>query len=58
MRLPAGKPAAEVYIIFWIFNLATDAIGMQLYVDPASMEGKELEFSPQSYSVVPRLNIK
>ena len=55
MKLQNGQPSAEVYIILRVFNLDTDGIDMRLYVDPASMQGKELEFTPESYSVVPRL---
>jgi len=47
--------SAEIYIILRVFNLNNDKIDMQLYVDPAGMEDRnELEFIPDSYTVVPR----
>jgi hypothetical protein len=52
MKLTDGQSSAEVYIIFRVFNLDTDRIDMRLYVDPASMQGKGLEFTPESYSVM------
>ncbi|KAN0093560.1 hypothetical protein V8E51_016744 [Hyaloscypha variabilis] len=45
MKLEDGKPSAEVYIIFRVFNLDKYNIDMRIYVDPAGMEGKELEFN-------------
>ncbi len=51
MKLPDGKPSDKVYIILRVFNLDTDEIDMHLYVDPASMQGKELEVTPELYSV-------
>ncbi len=55
MKLKDGKPSAEVYIILRVFNLDKYNIDMRIYVDPAGMEGKELEFifDPESnrYSV-------
>ena len=53
MKLKDGEPSAEVYIILRVFNLDKDSIDMRIYVDPAGMQGKELEFTPESYSVVP-----
>jgi hypothetical protein len=55
MKLKDGKPSAEVYIILRVFNLDKNNINMRIYVDPARVEGKELEFTftPESghYSV-------
>jgi hypothetical protein len=45
MKLEDGKPSAEVYIIFRVFNLDKYNIDMRIYVDSAGMEGKELEFN-------------
>jgi len=45
IKLEDGKPSAEVYIIFRVFNLDKYNIDMRIYVDPAGMEGKELEFN-------------
>jgi hypothetical protein len=52
MKLTDGQSSATVYIILRVFNLDTDRIDMRLYVDPARMQGKGLEFTPESYSVV------
>lgn len=53
MKLKDSEPSTEVYIIIRVFNLDKDSIDMRVYVDPAGMQGKELEFTPESYSVVP-----
>lgn len=53
MKLNDRKPSAEVYIILRVFHLDKESIDMCLYVDPAGMQGKELEVTPESYSVVP-----
>ena len=53
MKLNDRKPSTKVYIILRVFNLDKESIDMRLYVDPAGMQGKELEVTPESYSVVP-----
>jgi predicted Zn-ribbon and HTH transcriptional regulator len=52
IKLTDRQSSAKVYIILRVFNLDTDRIDVRLYVDPANMQGKGLEFTPESYSVV------
>jgi hypothetical protein len=51
MKLNDREPSAEVYIILRVFNLDKESIDMRLYIDPAGMQGRELEVTPESYSV-------
>jgi len=43
----------NVYIIFRVFNLGSDSIGLKLLVDPESMrQREELAFTAETWSVV------
>jgi hypothetical protein len=43
-----------VYIVFRVFNLGQESIGMRLYVDPDVMRARrELLFTAESWTIVP-----
>lgn len=43
-----------VYMIFRVYNLNSDKIGLRVYPDPAELEQTgELLFTPGAWSVVP-----
>ncbi|QSS52986.1 hypothetical protein I7I53_00094 [Histoplasma capsulatum var. duboisii H88] len=50
----AGAPNDEIYMIFRVYHLDKESIGVQIYLDPESLrqEGR-LIFTAESYSVVP-----
>ncbi len=44
---------ASVYVVFRVFNLGKDNIGLRILVDPESMRLQDkLSFSAESWSVV------
>ena len=48
-----GRRGNEIYIIFRVFNLGGDSIGLKLLVDPESMRRRnELTFTAQTWSIV------
>lgn len=55
MTLTPGQSAAEVYIIFRVFNLGKEGLNLKVYVDPEAYgQRNELVFEPQSWTVTPR----
>ncbi|KAF4212811.1 hypothetical protein CNMCM5878_000675 [Aspergillus fumigatiaffinis] len=45
---------ASVYVIFRVYNLGRDSVGMKVYVNPGLMEARgELVFTTETWSVVP-----
>ncbi|GFF57726.1 hypothetical protein IFM61392_07789 [Aspergillus lentulus] len=45
---------ASVYVIFRVYNLGRDSVGMKVYVNPGLMEARgELVFMTETWSVVP-----
>ena len=50
-----SRRAEEIYVIFRVFNLRKDSIGLKILVDPESIRQRgELEFTPTTWSVVAR----
>lgn len=44
----------SIYVIFRVFNLTNDSIGVRVYVNPDKMkEEEELVFSVDTWSVIP-----
>lgn len=44
----------HIYIVFRVFKLRGDEIGLKLYVDPEGMrQRRELEFNADKYEVTP-----
>ncbi|KAI9372834.1 hypothetical protein BJX61DRAFT_542344 [Aspergillus egyptiacus] len=49
-----GRPLECVYVVFRVFNLGRDSVGVKVYVDPESMrERRELLFTAETWSVTP-----
>lgn len=45
---------ASVYVIFRVYNLGRDAVGMKVYVNPGQMQARgALVFVTETWSVVP-----
>lgn len=42
-----------IYIIFRVFNIGTDSVGMKVYVDPERMRRRHLVFTAETWSIVP-----
>lgn len=53
MRLRKGEVPSEVYIICRVFNIDKNTVNVRLYVDPKGIDGGDLIFIPESYSVLP-----
>ncbi|EDN02425.1 predicted protein [Histoplasma mississippiense (nom. inval.)] len=50
----AGEPNDEIYMIFRVYHLDKESIGVQIYLDPESLRQEErFIFTAESYSVVP-----
>lgn len=49
-----GQAEPEIYMIFRVYYLGSEGMGLKVYVNPESLrqEGR-LIFSPESYSVYP-----
>jgi hypothetical protein len=46
----------EIYVVFRVYYLGKESMGLKIYVDPESLRQEErLIFSPESYSVYPSL---
>ena len=54
MKLKDREPSAEMYAIIRVFKLDKGRTDMRLSVDPAGMQGRELQVRPESFSVVPK----
>lgn len=56
MRIDHSSPGNEIYVVFRVYNLGKNGMGVKLYVDPESLrQSNELVFTPESYSVRPGL---
>ena len=54
--LTPGQTSPEIYVIFRVFNLGKQDIGMRILVDPKGLDGRgELEFEAETYTVFQRL---
>jgi Ino eighty subunit 1 len=50
-----SRCAKEIYVIFRVFNLGSDSIGLKVLVDPESIRQRgEIEFTAKTWSVVAR----
>jgi hypothetical protein len=48
-----GRRTDSVYVIFRVFNLGNDSIGLKVLVDPESIRQRgELAFTAEAWSVV------
>lgn len=53
---PRGRSVPNVYIIFRVFNLGRNNLGVKLYVDPEAHRLRgDLVFESQSWTVRPRM---
>ncbi len=43
-----------IYVVFRVYNLGQDNMGLRIYLDPAALEASELDFTAETWSVVPR----
>ncbi|KAK5657900.1 hypothetical protein OQA88_2449 [Cercophora sp. LCS_1] len=56
MEKLCGEGDKSVYIIFRVFNMFTDRVGVKLYVDPVELQRRgELDFSTDKYTVRARV---
>ena len=55
MRIkPTEQTESEIYVIFRVYYLGSEGMGLKIYVDLASLQQEgRLIFSPESYSVYP-----
>ncbi|KAI9933658.1 hypothetical protein MW887_008131 [Aspergillus wentii] len=54
-----APPMDSVYIIFRVFNLGLDSMGMKIFVDPGLMrDNGELSFTAEAWSIVPGDNFR
>ncbi|KAF2459569.1 hypothetical protein BDY21DRAFT_317672 [Lineolata rhizophorae] len=52
MRLESDRPAANVYMLFRVFNLTRESIGLRLHLDPETCRREgELSFHADKYAV-------
>ncbi|GIC90505.1 uncharacterized protein Aud_006939 [Aspergillus udagawae] len=52
----AGLEEPEIYVVFRVYYLGKESMGLKIYVDPESLRQEQrLVFSPESYSVYPSL---
>ena len=50
----APPPDVEIYAIFRVYNLGTNAMDMRIYLDPKTFEiDKKLSIFADTYTVVP-----
>ena len=50
-----GQSSPEIYVIFRVFHLGEQGIGLKVMVDPKGLErGGELEFEADTYTVLQR----
>jgi hypothetical protein len=50
-----GRRTEDIYVIFRVFNLGNDSIGLKILVDPESLRQRgELAFTAVTWSVVAR----
>ncbi|KAH6876838.1 hypothetical protein B0T10DRAFT_497374, partial [Thelonectria olida] len=52
-RAGAAASFDRVYVIFRVYNVGQDSIGVKVLVDPESMRGRELAFTAETWSIVP-----
>jgi hypothetical protein len=44
----------RIYVIFRVYNIGQDSVGLKVLVDPEGMRSRqELAFTPEKWSVVP-----
>lgn len=49
-----SQQISEVYVIFRVYNLGQDSVGLKILLDPEDMRQRgELAFTPKTWSVVP-----
>jgi hypothetical protein len=54
--LNVGLEEPEIYVVFRVYYLGKESMGLKMYVDPESLRQEQrLVFSPESYSVYPSL---
>jgi hypothetical protein len=54
--LNVGLEEPEIYVVFRVYYLGKESMGLKIYVDPESLRQEQrLVFSPESYSVYPSL---
>jgi hypothetical protein len=55
MTLSPGRTAAEIYVIFRVYNLTQSSMNLRIYVDPeAHRRQNSLVFEAQSWTATPR----
>ncbi len=55
MALTPGETAAEVYVIFRVYNLKKDSMGLRIFVDPEKDRLRNrLLFESQAWTVAQR----
>jgi len=47
----ASGCTSAIYVIFRVYNLGQDNMGLKIYLDPET--SRQLEFTAQTWSVVP-----
>ena len=47
------RPTRSLYVVFRVFNLGKDSVGLRVLVDPESMrQREELAFTAETWTVV------
>lgn len=53
----AGNAKGNIYVIFRVYYLGQDSMGLEIYVDPEALRIKEqLKFQSEGWTVVPATN--
>ena len=54
--LSPGRTAADIYVIFRVYNLTKSSMDLKIYVDPeAHRQDNNLVFTEKSWVVTPRI---
>lgn len=51
MALVEGQTSDRVYLIFRVYNLGRESLGLKIYVDPEAHRGRTLAFAENSWTV-------
>lgn len=58
LALSPGRTAAEIYVIFRVYNLTKSSLNVHIYVDPEThKQQNSLVFEPQSWTVKPNIEV-
>jgi hypothetical protein len=53
-----GENTHTIYVIFRVYNLGRDNMGLKIYLDPATLsDSGALQFTAEGWSAVPGRNI-